>query len=160
MATRQLRVFLLLSSGFVVALLILGWVRWRSHAPEREAYAAVMGEIETGATRIDSLKQALARLDGRLQRDKAALTSARERIGHWERQAVGGRLPTAEHRQYLREIDRHNAAVATHNADLSEMQRVYAEYSTLVDAHNALVDSANALRRQAVQEGIQLEGGS
>ena len=67
---------------------------------------------------------------------------------------LGGTV--VENRRYLREIDRHNDAVAEHNAALAEMQRVYAEYSALVDTHNALVDSANVLQRRAVQEGIQL----
>lgn len=155
-SSRQFRVFLLLTAAVVLAFLALGWVRWRGQAPEREAWAAMQGEIEAGTTRIDSLKQLLARLDDRLTGEKRALASASERLGHWERQAVGGRLPTPQHRQYLIEIDRHNEAVSAHNAVLAEMQRVYARYSALVDTHNALVDSANALQRRAVQEGIQL----
>jgi len=154
--TRQFRVFVVLTAALVIGFMALRWVRWRGQGPEREAWAAVRGEIEAGSTRIDSLKQVLARLDSRLEADKRALASAGERLGHWERQAVGGRLPTPEHRQYLREIERHNEAVSTHNAVLAEMQVVYAEYSALVDTHNALVDSANELQRRAVQEGIQL----
>jgi hypothetical protein len=154
--TRQFRVFVVLTAMLVLAFLALGWVRWRGQAPEREAWAAIQGEIAVGAIRIDSLKQVLARMDDRLTREKRALASASERLRHWERQAVGGRLPTPQHRQYLGEIDRHNEAVSAHNAVLVEMQRVYARYSALVDTHNARVDSANVLQRRAVQEGIQL----
>lgn len=154
--SRQFRVFLLLTACLVVAALAWGWLRWRGQAPEREAWTSVMDEIEIGGARIDSLKQVLDVLDEQLDADKRVLAGAGERLGHWERQAVEGKLPTPQHRQYLREIDRHNAAVGAHNADLAQMQRVYAEYSALVDTHNTLVDSANGLQRKAVQEGIQL----
>ena len=154
--TRQFRVFLFLTAALMLAFLALGWVRWRGQAPEREAWASVQLDLESHSARIDSLKQVLAGMDARLEADKREIASAAERLGHWERQASDGRLPRAEHRQYLREIDRHNRAVAAHNADLVEMQGVYAEYSALVDSHNALADSANVLQRRAVQEGIQL----
>ena len=154
--TRQFRVFLLLTAGVAIAFFAWGWLRWRGHAPERTAWAAVQVDLEAQSARIDSLKRVLAVMDRELSGSKRAVSGAGERLGHFERQAVDGRLPTAEHRRYLREIDRHNDAVAAHNAALSAMQRVYAEYSALVDTHNALVDSANVLQRRAVQEGIQL----
>ncbi len=109
------------------------------------------------SARIDSLKLVLTRMDRALDADKRAIASAGERLGHLGRQAVDGRLPSTEHRIYLREIDRHNEAVSKHNVELAEIQRLYAEYSALVEAHNALVDSANELQRRAVQEGIQLQ---
>lgn len=154
--TRQFRIFLLLTLALACAALALRWVLWRGQAPERAAWTALQREIGAASTRIDSLKLLLADLDARLEVDKRALASAGERLRLWERQAVGGTLPAREHRQYLREIERHNEAVSAHNGVLSEMRRVYAEYSALVDTHNVLVDSANALQRRAVQEGIQL----
>ena len=153
--THQFRGFLLLTAGVTIAFFAWAWFRWRGHAPERTAWAAVQVDLEAQSTRIDSLKRVLAVNDRDLSRSKRDIASAGERLGHWERQAVRGRLPSREHRQYLREIDRHNEAVDAHNAALAAMQQVYAEYSALVDTHNALVDSANILQRRAVQEGIQ-----
>lgn len=154
--TRQFRVFLLLTAGLTVAFFAWAWLRWHGHGPERTAWASIQDDLGAQSSRIDSLKQILSGMDRRLADSKRDVASAGERLGHWERQAVRGRLPSREHRQYLREIDRHNEAVDAHNAALAAMQRVYAEYSALVDTHNALVDSANILQRRAVQEGIQL----
>ena len=159
-ATPQFRVFLALTGLLVLATLGWGWMRWQGQAPERAAWASIQRDLESQSARIDSLKAGLARMDGELDRAKRDLTSASERLGHWERQAVGGRLPTPQHRQYLRDIDRHNAAVEAHNERLIGMRATYAEYSALVDTHNVLVDSANALQRRAVQEGIQLQSRS
>jgi predicted nucleic acid-binding Zn-ribbon protein len=145
-----------MTAALVLAFLGWGWVRWRGEAPERAAWASIQRDLEAQSSRIDSLKQRLASMEGELAGNKRVIASAGERLGHWERQAVNGKLPSAEHRQYLREIARHNEAVATHNSELAAVQRLYAEYSTLVDTHNALVDSANRLQRRAVQEGIQL----
>jgi hypothetical protein len=156
-ATRQFRVFLALTGLLALAFVAWGWVRWRGHAPEREAWTAIQADLGTQSARIDSLKRVLAGMDLELDRAKRDLTAAGERLGHWQRQAVGGRLPTPQHRQYLRDIDRYNEAVDTHNQRLAVMQGTYAEYSALVDTHNVLVDSANALQRRAVQEGIQLQ---
>jgi hypothetical protein len=155
-ATRQFRVFLALTGLLALAFVAWGWVRWRGQAPERAAWTAIQSDLGTQSARIDSLKRALAGMDGELDRAKRGLTAAGERLGHWKRLAVGGRLPTPQHRQYLRDIDRYNEAVETHNERLAIMQRTYDEYSALVDTHNVLVDSANALQRRAVQEGIQL----
>lgn len=154
--TRQFRVFLLLTVGVTIAFFAWAWFRWRGHAPERTAWAAVQVDLEAQSARIDSLKQVLAVMDREISDSKRTVAGAGERLGHFERQAMGERLPNADHRRYLREIDRHNEAVAAHNAALAVMQRVYAEYSALVDTHNVLVDSANVLQRRAVQEGIQL----
>jgi hypothetical protein len=156
MATRQFRVFLALTGLLVLASLGWGWMRWRGHAPERAAWSSIQADLTSQSARIDSLKRGLARMDGELTRARRDLTTAGERLRHWERQAVGGRLPTPQHRQYLRDIDRYNAAVEAHNDRLVGMQASYADYSALVDTHNVLVDSANALQRRAVQEGIQL----
>lgn len=154
--TRQFRVFLVLTAALVLAFLAWAWIRWRGDAPERAAWASVQDDLEVQSARIDSLKRVLAVMDDQVADSKRQIASAGERLGHWGRQAVDGKLPSAEHRQYLREINRHNDAVAEHNAELTAMQRIYAEYSVLVDTHNALVDSANLLQRRAVQEGIQL----
>ncbi len=154
--TRQFRVFLVLSGALAIAFLAWGWIRWRGQAPERAAWASVQNDLGGQSARIDSLKRVLAVMDDQVDDSRREVASAGERLGHWGRQAVDGKLPSADHRQYLREIDRHNEAVAAHNAELATMQRVYAEYSALVDTHNALVDSANELQRRAVQEGIQL----
>jgi predicted nucleic acid-binding Zn-ribbon protein len=154
--TRQFRVFLFLTAALTIAFFAWGWLRWHGQAPERNAWAAVQGDLEAQSARIDSLKLVLSGMDREVSDAKRDISSAGERLGHWGRQAVGGRLPAAERRQYLREIERHNQAVAEHNAALASMQRVYAEYSALVDTHNVLVDSANVLQRRAVQEGIQL----
>lgn len=154
--TRQFRVFLLLTAGLTIAFFAWAWLRWHGHAPERSEWASIQYDLEAQSSRIDSLKTILAGMDREVSGSKRGIAGAGERLGHFERQAVGGRLPTAEHRRYLREIDRHNEAVTAHNAALAAMQRVYAEYSALVDTHNALVDSANILQRRAVQEGIQL----
>lgn len=154
--TRQFRTFLILTGVVALVFLGRGWIRWRGEAPERAAWASIQDDLGAQSARIDSLKKVLAVMDGQVADSKREIASAGERLGHWGRQAVGGKLPSAEHRQYLREIDRHNEAVAEHNSELAAMQRVYAEYSALVDTHNALVDSANVLQRRAVQEGIQL----
>ncbi|HYO46235.1 MAG TPA: hypothetical protein VEY33_06050 [Gemmatimonadota bacterium] len=154
--TRQFRVFLVLTAALVLAFLAWAWIRWRGDAPERAAWASVERDLEAQSARIDSLKRVLAVMDDQVADSKREIASAGERLGHWGRQAVDGKLPSAEHRQYLREIDRHNGAVAEHNVELAALQRVYTEYSALVDVHNVLVDSANALQRRAVQEGIQL----
>ena len=97
------------------------------------------------AAQIDSLQEVLADLEGKVSVSRREISSARERLGHSGRQAVDGRLPSAEHRQYMREIDRHNEAVAKHNTELAALQRIYTKYTAVVEAHNALVDSANAL---------------
>lgn len=154
--SRQFRVFLLLTASLAVAFLAWGWVRWRGHAPERTAWTSIQDDLGSQSARIDSLKRVIAVMDDRVADSKREIASAGERLGHWGRQGVDGKLPSAEHRQYMREIDRHNEAVTRHNAELASMQRVYAEYSALVDTHNVLVDSANVLQRRAVQEGIQL----
>ena len=154
--TPQFRGFLLLSAVLVLGLVAWAWARWRGAAPDREAWASIQTDLGAQSARIDSLRAFLAVMDDRVAHSKREAASARERLGHWGRQAVAGRLPAAEHRQYLREIDRHNEAVSAHNSQLAEMQRVYAEYSALVDEHNVLVDSANQLQRRAVQEGVQL----
>jgi uncharacterized membrane protein len=154
--TRQFRVFLLLTAGLTIAFFAWAWLRWHGHAPERSEWASIQYDLEAQSSRIDSLKTILAGMDREVAGSKRDIASAGERLGHWERQAVRGRLPIREHRQELREIDRHNEGVDAHNAALAAMQRVYAEYSALVDTHNALVDSANILQRRAVQEGIQL----
>ena len=148
--------FLVLSAVLVLASIAWGWVRWRGQAPERSAWAAVSEDLEVQSARIDSLKQVIARLESELETDKRAIASAGERLGHAGRQAVAGRLPEADYRRYLREIERHSQAVNAHNAALAELRRVDAEYSALVGTHNVLVDSANVLQRRAVQEGIQL----
>ena len=132
-------------------------MHWRGQAPERSAWASVSDDLEAQSARIDSLKLVLTRMDSELGASKRAIASAGERLGHLGREAVDGRLPEAEHRTYLREIDRHNEAVSKHNVELAEIRRVHAEYSALVETHNALVDSANELQRRAVQEGIQLQ---
>ena len=154
--TRQFRVFLVLSAILALGSIAWGWARWRGQAPERSAWAAVSRDLEVQSARIDSLKQVLADMEGRVSASRREISSAEERLGHWGRQASDGRLPAAEHRLYLREIDRHNEAVANHEVEFAALQQVYAEYSALVDTHNALVDSANELQRRAVQEGIQL----
>lgn len=154
--TRHFRVFLVLSGALALAFLGWGWIRWRGEAPERAAWASVSRDLAAQSARIDSLEAVLAGQERELATEKQAIAGAGERLGHWERQAAGGELPTVEHRLYLREIERHNRAVSAHNARLNAMQRIYAEYSALVDTHNALVDSANRLQRRAVQEGIQL----
>ena len=154
--TCQFRVFLLLTAILALGSMAWGWVRWRGQAPERSAWAAVQSDLGARSARIDSLKQVLARMHASLEADKRAIASAGERLGHLGRQAVNGRLPEADHRRYLLEIERHDAAVASHNAELAALERTWAEYSSSVDDYNALVDSANALQRRAVQEGIQL----
>lgn len=154
--TRQFRGFLLLSAVVSLGLVGWSWARWRGEAPDRDAWASIQADLGAQSAHLDSLRALLTVWEDRAAQSKREAASARERLGHWGRQAVAGRLSAAEHRQYLREIDRHNEAVSAHNAQLSEMQRVYAEYSALVDAHNVLVDSANQLQRRAVQEGIQL----
>ncbi|HET7692954.1 MAG TPA: hypothetical protein VFM44_07710 [Gemmatimonadota bacterium] len=149
--------FLVLSAILALGSIAWGWVRWRGQAPERSAWASVSDDLEMQSARIDSLKLVLTRMDQELDASKRAIASAGERLGHLGREAVDGRLPEAEHRTYIREIDRHNEAVSMHNVELAEIRRVYAEYSALVETHNALVDSANELQRRAVQEGIQLQ---
>jgi hypothetical protein len=149
-------VFLVLSAVLVLASIAWGWVRWHGQAPERSAWASVSDDLEMQSARIDSLKLVLTRMDREIDAEKRAIASAGERLGHLGRQAVDGRLPEADHRRYLQEIDRHDSAVNAHNTALAELQRVHVEYTALIDTHNALVDSANALQRRAVQEGIQL----
>ena len=149
--------FLVLSALLALGSIAWGWVRWRGQAPDRSAWAAVQSDLGARAARIDSLKQIIARMEGELAADKRAIGSAGERLGHLGRQAVNGRLPEADHRRYLLEVQRHDAAVASHNQELAALQRTWADYSSSVDEYNSLVDSANALQRRAVQEGIQLE---
>jgi hypothetical protein len=149
-------VFLVLSAIVALGSIAWGWVRWRGQAPERSAWASVSDDLEMQSAKIDSLKRVLADMEGRVSVSKREISSAGERLGHWGRQAVDGKLPAAEHRLYLREIDRHNEAVAKHNAEIAGLDRVHAEYTALVETHNALVDSANELQQRAVQEGIQL----
>ena len=155
--TRQFRVFLVAAGLLVLASAAWSWLRWRAEAPERSAWAAVQSDLDAQSARIDSVAQLLGRLRSDLDAQKRAIRSASERLSHAGRQAVGGRLPQADHRRYLAEIDRHNDAVDAHNAMLAELRRVQDEYSALVEVHNALVDSANELQRNAVQEGIQLQ---
>ncbi|HET6637665.1 MAG TPA: hypothetical protein VFH82_02665 [Gemmatimonadota bacterium] len=154
--TRQFRVFLLAAGSLVLASAAWSWLRWRAQAPERSAWAAVQSDLSAQSARIDSIEGVIDRMQGELDAQKRAIRSASERLSHVGRQAVGGRLPQADYRRYLQEIDRHNDAVDAHNVMLSELRRVQEEYSALVDVHNALVDSANELQRLAVQEGIQL----
>jgi hypothetical protein len=154
--TPQFRGFLLLSAVAMLGVLAWTWARWRDQAPDREAWASIQADLGTHAAGIDSLRALLDVLEDRVAQSSREVASARERLGHGGRQAVAGRLPAAEHRRYLREIDRHDQAVSAHNARLAELQRVYSEYSGLVDEYNVLVDSANNLQRRAVQEGIQL----
>ena len=149
--------FLVLSALLALGSIAWGWVRWRGQAPDRSAWAAVQSDLGARAARIDSLKQIIARMEGELAADKRAIASAGERLAHVGRQAVDGRLPEADHRRYLLEVQRHDAAVASHNQELAALQRTWADYSSSVDEYNSLVDSANALQRRAVQEGIQLE---
>lgn len=149
--------FFVLSAVLALASIAWGWVRWRGQAPERSAWEAVQSDLGPRGARIDSLKQLIARMEGELAADKRAIASASERIGHLGRQAVDGRMPEADHRRYLQEVERHDEAVASHNRELATLQRTWAEYSASVDAFNVLVDSANVLQRRAVQEGIQLD---
>lgn len=155
-ATPQFRVFLVATALLVVGGTVCSWVRWRAHAPERSAWAAVQSDLNVQSARIDSVGRLLDRLQADLEAQKRAIRSASERLSHAGRQAVGGRLPQPDYRRYLEEIDRHNDAVDAHNALLAKLGRVRDEYASLVEVHNVLVDSANELQRRAVQEGIQL----
>lgn len=157
--SRQFRVFLVLSGLLALASIGWGWVRWSGQAPERAAWTTLRATLASQGSRIDSLKQTLARKDAELERAKRELSASGERLRRWERVAVDGRLPTSQHRQYLRDLDRYNEAVEDHNARVAEMQATYAGYSALVDSHNVVVDSANTLQRRAVQEGIELPSG-
>lgn len=154
--TRQFRLFLIVSGAAVLVSIGWAWLRWRGAAPERAAWASVQRDLEIESARIDSLRWALAHLETELAADKRAIASASERLGHWERQSANGGMPANDYRRYEREIERHNAAVQSHNLELAAIRRTWAEYSTTVDAYNALADSANELQRRAVQEGIQL----
>jgi hypothetical protein len=149
-------VFLVLSAALALGSIAWGWVRWRGQAPERSAWAAIQSDLRTQSARIDSLKQFIARKEGKVAAEKHAIASASERLGHLGRQAVDGRLPEADHGRYLQEVDRHDEAVASHNRELAALQRAWVDYSSSVDGYNVLVDSANILQRRAVQKGIQL----
>jgi hypothetical protein len=152
----RLLVFLVLT-GILVAASI-GWelVRHGGRSEERATWEALTDTLRTQQGRIDSLEVVLARLDERLTHEKRALATMQERIGHYERRASGGRLPTPQYREYMRTIESHNQAVTRHNATLAEMQRIYAAYSVIIDRHNAHVDSANVMQRRATQEGYTL----
>ena len=152
----RLKVFLLLTGALVALVVVWQLVRDRSHADQRDAYAAVRDSVLAGQARIDSLEALLDALGGRTEAEGDAVRGSRERIGLFERGAEVGSLPAAQHREYERAIAGHNRSVTRYNAALAEMQRVYAEYSALVDAHNALVDSANAMQRRATQQGYAL----
>ena len=154
--TRQFRVFLAAAGLLVVASAGWSWLRWRTQAPERSAWAAVQSDLGAQSARIDSVEQLLDRMQADLDAQKRAIRSASARLSHAGRGAVGGRLPQADYRRYLQEIDRHNDAVDAHNAMLAELRRIQGEYSALIEVHNALADSANELQRRALQEGIQL----
>lgn len=136
----------------------VGWSIWRyaSHAEEREAWEETVERLEAQKARIDSLEGLIERVGADVEADRERLESASERIGHYERRAVGGRLPTPQFDRYQASIERHNEIVERHNETLARQQRLYAEYAGLVDRHNALIDSANAMQRQAVEEGYQL----
>ncbi|MBW3660616.1 MAG: hypothetical protein KY397_03165 [Gemmatimonadetes bacterium] len=152
----KLRIFLLLSLVLVVTS--VGWSVWRyaSHAEEREAYEATIERLRTQKGQIDSLEAVIGRLREDVQAEKARLEGAGERIGHYERRAVGGRLPTPQYRRYRESIDRHNEIVSRHNATLGRVNALYDEYADLVSRHNTLIDSANAMQRRAVEKGYQL----
>lgn len=152
----RLRVFLLLTGALVLGLVAWSFYRYTTHAPQREAWAAVTDRLGVQAARIDSLAAAVDSLETKVEAGRESLESIGERIRHYERRASGGTLPTPQYRRYMREIEAHNEVVERHNQDVSELQRVYARYSVLVDSHNALIDSANALQRAAAQEGYQL----
>ncbi len=152
----RIKVFLLLTGFLVAATVAWEVVQDRSHANEREAWGAVRDSVLTGQARLDSLRALLARLDDEVTVGKRALGLSRERIGHLERQARGGSLPATQQREYARQVESHNRSVASYNARLVEMQRVYEEYAALAESHNALVDSANAMQRRATQEGYGL----
>lgn len=152
----RLRVFLLLS-GLVVAASV-GWSVWRyaSHAGEREAFEDAVGRLADQSSRIDSLEAVMDTLRKGLEADRERLDRAGERIGHFERGAVDGRLPTPQYREYRASIASQNALADRYNHRLARLQSIYAGYSALIDRHNALVDSANAMQRKAVEEGYQL----
>ncbi|MDX1661488.1 MAG: hypothetical protein R3326_06835 [Gemmatimonadota bacterium] len=152
----KLRVFLMLSLGLVV--FAAAWSVWRyaSHAEEREAWEETVERLEAQKTRIDSLSTAIAEMDLDLEEEKERLAAASERIGHYERRADGGRLPTPQFQRYEASIERHNEIVERHNERLARLQEIYEEYAALVDRHNALIDTANAMQRRAVEEGYQL----
>jgi predicted nucleic acid-binding Zn-ribbon protein len=152
----QRKVFLLLTSGVVVAVVAWQGIRDRTHDDEREVWLAIADSVDAQQERIDSLQTLLARLDRGVTEGTRQIDSAQERIAFHERRAVDGKLPPSQLREYERAIDAHNALVVRHNEALVEIRRIYEEYGTLVDAHNAHVDSANAMRRRATQEGYAL----
>lgn len=152
----RLRVFLLLTGALVLGLAAWSLYRYTTHAPQREAWAAVTNRLGAQAARIDSLAAAVDSLETEVDAGRESLESIGERIGHYERRASGGTLPTPQYRRYMRAIEAHNEVVERHNHDVSELKRVYARYSALVDSHNALIDSANSLQRTAAQEGYRL----
>lgn len=152
----KLRIFLLLSLLLLVAT--VGWSVWRyaSHAEEREAWERTVHRLRAQKAGIDSLQTLMDDMGEEVETEKERLDAASERIGHYERRAVGGRLPTPQFQRYEASIERHNAIVESHNESLARMQELYAEYEVLVDRHNALIDSANAMQRRAVEQGYQL----
>lgn len=152
----KLRVFLLLS--LVVLTASVGWSVWRyaSHAEEREAWDRTVDRLRAQKAGIDSLQALIDDLGAEVETEKQRLDAAGERIGHYERRAVGGRLPTPQFQGYEASIEHHNEVVERHNESLARMRELYAEYAALVDRHNALIDSANVMQRRAVEEGYQL----
>lgn len=152
----RLRVYLVLTSILAAAAISWELLRHESHGEEHEAWRAVTDTLRAQQGRIDSLEAALLRLDTQVDRHKRNLAAGQERLGHFERTAVGGRLPAPRYKEYLRAIEAHNEEVERHNAALAEMHTLYALYSALVDTHNALIDGANAMQRRATQEGYAL----
>lgn len=152
----KLRVFLLLSLLLLGAS--VGWSVWRyaSHAEEREAWQEAVDRIAAQKTRIDSLEALIEEIGDEVKADKRRLESASERIGHYERRATGGRLPTPQFQRYQASIERHNQIVVRHNETLARQQELYDEYADLIQRHNALIDTANAMQRRAAEEGYQL----
>ena len=152
----RLRVFLLLSGIFAAAAVAWSLVRWETHAPHREAWEAVTSTLGARRLAIRSLEAAIDSLQTAVEADQGDLASISRRIGHYESQSRGGRLPTPQYRAYMAAIERHNEVVQRHNRGIAGLGELYAEYSGLVDEQNALIDSANAMQRRAAQEGYQL----
>lgn len=152
----RLRVFLILSVVLAAAMVAWSSYRYASHAEDREAFEASVERLKIQKTRIDSLEARVNVLDAEVDRDKERLEAAKERIAHYERRAVAGRLPTPDYRRYREAIDHHNDVVAEHNEDLAAVNAAYDEYEALVTRHNALIDSVNEMQRKAVEEGYEL----
>ena len=76
--SRPFRVFLVLSGLLALASIGWAWVRWSGQAPEREAWTALRSELEAQGSRIDSLKETLARMDGELERAAVGSTPREE----------------------------------------------------------------------------------